>query len=135
MSVKLCDVCDYALDLWGRCAKCAAVLPDDIERMKHVKINWIICSIHGAHEVSREQQYRHDWDEPDPKDRRKKLVHHEWRYRCPKCDFMQRSEVECFKDEIELPEKSYAEEISRKMLDWESRKMKRISPHSPRQGQ
>jgi hypothetical protein len=124
MANTLCDVCDYALDKLGRCAKCAGVLNEDVERMKHATILWIICSVHGALEVTREQQYRREWSEPNPKDKRKKNFHHEWLYRCPNCAFNEKATVECFKDVIELPEESYREELRCKMRDWDARKLR-----------
>lgn len=132
MAVKLCDICDYALDLWGRCAKCAGMLDEDLKRLRQTQVIWIRCSIHGAHAVGVEQRYWFQWDEVNPRDRRKKDTRHEWRYRCPKCEFAEKSVVECFKDVIELPEQSYAEELGHKMMAWESRKMRRLSPHTER---
>jgi hypothetical protein len=117
----ICQACDHELDALGRCARCAGVLPEDIERLKRIAVYWIVCSAHGAHEVGREQHYRMEWSEPDPKDRRKKIRHHEWRYRCPKCDFMDKNTIECFKDLILLPEQVYRPLIDERLTAWGAR--------------
>lgn len=117
-----CDVCVYKLDARGRCARCARVLPEDLNRLMYTTVYWISCSAHGSHEVGREEQYRAEWKTPDPKDRRKKITHHEWRYRCPRCEFQYSNVnvVESFKDTILLPQQIYETEIEDRMKRWQS---------------
>ena len=116
---KPCEVCDYHLDDRGQCASCAGVLPEDFERVKHVTVQWTVCSIHGAHEANRDQLYRMSWKTRDPKDRRRKMAHHEWRYRCAKCVYPQDGhEAQSFKERILLPAHVYQPKIDERLARW-----------------
>lgn len=118
--IVICASCDFKLDDRGRCAKCAGVTPEALEALKFGMAYWVICAKHGASEVGPEQRYRREWKEQDPKDRRKKIGHHEWLYNCPKCRFTERTTTECFKEKILLPRHAYQLEIDARMARWNS---------------
>lgn len=122
---KNCDTCNHALDERGRCAKCAAVLPEDLEALKWVLITWTICTEHGAHEAAG-RAYRVEWTTPDPKDKRKKQMHHEWRHRCVACTgahgWKLKDEAVTFRERIMIPVEVYQPLIDERLARWKDRK-------------
>lgn len=121
-----CASCDYALDRRGRCAKCFNVDPDSLERLKWADIVWTVCPDHGALEAgSKENHYRAEWKTVNPKDKRKKDTHHEWRYRCAACakergwqGWRTAERAETFRDRIMIPAEVYQPLIDAKLAAW-----------------
>lgn len=116
-----CDVCYAPLDKWGRCAACAGVRDEDVERLKHATVYWVICSAHGALEVGRDNMYC-----ATVKTRKgnRTAVSHKWLYRCPSDHLMDDNEVACFKESVELPPHAYEAELAERMRKWAEREQR-----------
>lgn len=119
-----CNACTYKVDERGRCARCANVLPEDLEAVKWITVTWTVCPVHGAHDThGKETHYRAQWKTPDPKDRRKKIDHHEWRHRCYPCikdinRFFDSHECQTFSEKIMLPAEVYQPIIDERLARW-----------------
>jgi hypothetical protein len=123
-----CDACAYKLDERGQCARCANVLPEDLEAMKFVTVTWTVCSVHGARDArGKETHYRAEWKTPDPRDRRKKIRHSEWRHRCFPCAldinrFFDAADAKTFSEKIMIPAEVYQKLIDERLRKWKERK-------------
>jgi hypothetical protein len=127
MAAKLCEVCDYPLDERGCCLSCARATPADLELLKFIDIKWTVCSVHGAHEATSGNKYRAEWTTVNPKDKRKKMTHHEWRFRCTPCmtggaDYRRADMALSFKDRIMLPKEVYQPLIDECLERWRNRR-------------
>lgn len=125
---KNCEACSCLLDERGLCARCARVMPEDLEALKWVLISWTVCAVHGAHETQgRDTHYRASWKTVNPKDKRKKIDHHEWRHRCYPCTknvnrFLKSDEAQTFSDRIMIPAEVYQKLIDERLARWKDRK-------------
>jgi hypothetical protein len=112
-----CQVCDYPLDRRWRCASCVGVTPEDLEAVKYETVYWCVCPDHGAFEATG-KPYTYYWDTPDPRDRRKKIHHHNWTWRCPLDDLLTLNHATVFKEVIPRREEVYKPIIEERLGRW-----------------
>lgn len=119
MTQTLCQICDYPLDQRGRCARCFNADLESLEALKWQSVAWSVCKEHGAFEESRDRLFRRSWNECDPKDKRRKINHHIWTWRCPKCkDWFASEHAMPYREKILKRPELYAEELEARLKAW-----------------